>query len=91
MITTLKAMLESDTEVIDNICDDEMIADQADKTNVRDMFLDDPNAAIIGAEDDPEVAKFVASIPEDEDGKNATAEDIAKITESMDKYFEYLN
>ena len=55
------------------------------------MFLDDPNAAIIGAEDDPEVAKFVASIPEDEDGKNATAEDIAKITESMDEYFEYLN
>ena len=91
MITTLKAMLESDTEVIDNICDDEMIADQADKTNVRDMFLDDPNAAIIGAEDDPEVAKFVASIPEDEDGKHATAEDIAKITESMDEYFEYLN
>lgn len=56
--------------------------------DVKDMFLDDPDAIVIGAENDPEVAKFVDSIPvDDEDAKDATEADIKKIVESMDTYF----
>ena len=88
MINTLKAMLESDTDAVDNVTTDDMLATHANRISIRDMFLDDKEALVLGAEDDPEVAKFVESIPvDDEDAKPVTAEDVAKITESMDSYF----
>ena len=59
--------------------------------DVKDMFLDDPEALVLGAENDPEVAKFVESIPvDDEDAQEATEADVKKIVESMETYFSDL-
>ena len=56
---------------------------------VKNLFLDDPRAALVGAEDDPEIAKFVDSIPTDDpDANDATEKDVKDLVESMDYFFE---
>ena len=51
---------------------------------VRDMFLDDPDAMVIGSEDDPEVAKVVDSLP---DELPETSEVNDKDIEQLKEYF----
>lgn len=53
-----------------------------DDDDIRDTMLDDPDAIIIGAENDPEIEKIVNSLPDTviEDDE-VTTKDIEKITE----------
>lgn len=53
---------------------------------LKDAFLDDPDAMTIGSENDPKIAEFIESIPEDDDAEPVTNEDIKKITEGMTPY-----
>jgi len=52
--------------------------------SVRDMFLDDPDALVIGSEEDPEVAKMVDSLP---DELPETAEVTDSDVEEIKEYF----
>lgn len=54
--------------------------------DLRDTFLDDPNAAVIGAENDPKINKFIESIPEDDELEPLTNKDIEKLTASTESY-----
>lgn len=51
--------------------------------SIKDAFLDDPEMQVIGAENDPEINKLIAMIPEYEgDGKDV---DLKSLEESLDK------
>lgn len=50
--------------------------------DIKDVFLDDPEAMAIGGENDPKIAKFIESIPEDDEAEPVTNEDIEKIEEA---------
>jgi hypothetical protein len=69
----------------------EYISEKATDSDIRDMFLDDPEANTIGAENDPEVAKFVNSIPEDDGMDELTSSDVDKIAEEASYDFDSVN
>lgn len=51
--------------------------------NIKDIFLNDPDALAITAENDPEINDFISKIPEDSEGEELTDKDIDDIAESM--------
>ena len=55
------------------------IAESIADDDLRDTFLDDPEAAVIGAENDPGISKFIESIPEDDELEPLSNKDIEKI------------
>jgi hypothetical protein len=75
MLNKLKALLEADTEIKDPA--DDVVDTFADidpreiksREDIRDMFLDDPQAQIIGAENDPRINEILEKIPVDDDGE----------------------
>lgn len=50
--------------------------------DIKDVFLDDPETALIGAEDDPEIEALVDKVPEYSDDPDVK-EDIESLTESV--------
>lgn len=54
-----------------------------DDGDIQDAFLDDPDLAVIGAENDPEIAKLIDDIPEYDDKENISDEDLEKMEESF--------
>lgn len=52
--------------------------------SIKDVFLDDPDAVVIGAENDPEIAKLVKDIPAyEEDDDEEIKEEIKAMTEGL--------
>lgn len=84
MLTELRAMLAESTEVI---MDDDatlMLSAVKDENDyIKDAFLDDPDAIVIGGENDPMIKSFIEKIPEDDATDPITNKDIDKIVESM--------
>lgn len=53
-------------------------------TSVKDLFLDEPDVALIGAENDPKIKGLIDRLPEyDEDGGDEIAEKVDALTESF--------
>lgn len=84
MLQTLKAKMRND--VMFNGALESALYRLTESTDddIKDIFLDDPEAIVIGAEDDPKIEKIVDSIPEDvdEDTKEVTAKDIEDLVEN---------
>ncbi len=52
--------------------------------DIKDVFLDNPEMALLGAEEDPEVRKLVEDVPEyDDDNDKETKRDIEALTEAL--------
>lgn len=84
MLSELRAMLKEGTEtVIENDTSLMMDALNDDNQFIKSAFLDDPDTMVIGAENDEAIAKFIESVPEDDEADPVTDEDIEKIAESM--------
>jgi len=82
MLTTLKAKMRNDVEFRTSLeAASEYISENID--DIKDIFLDDPDALIIGAENDPEIAKLVDSLPDDPDVEEVTAKDIEDLVEGF--------
>lgn len=84
MLTELRAMLAESTEVI--MDDDATLMLNAVKSEndyIKDAFLDDPDAIVIGGENDPTIKSFIEKIPEDDEIDPVTNKAIDKIVESM--------
>jgi hypothetical protein len=54
-----------------------------DDADIKDAFLDDPDMAVLGAENDPEIAKLVGDLPEFDEQEECTEDDLDKIEESF--------
>jgi len=55
-----------------------------DDEDIKDTMLNDPDALVMGAEDDPEIEKLVDKIPDTSfEDDEVTDSDIEKITESV--------
>jgi uncharacterized protein (DUF1778 family) len=52
-------------------------------SDIKDAFLDDPDMAVMGAENDPEIAKLVDQIPEYEGQDEVSDEEIERLEESF--------
>lgn len=78
MILGLKKMLNEETKL-------DILSEAAKQvtTDVKDLFLDDPETALIGAEEDPEIAQLVNTIPEYDDHDEETEREIEKLTENL--------
>ena len=90
MLNKLKALLEADTEIKDP--SDDAVDTFADidpreiktREDIRDMFLDDPQAQIVGAENDPRIIEILEKIPVDDDGEEPISKKEAeKLAESI--------
>ena len=84
MLTTLKEIIRNDVEFGTSLESAmEHISESGD--DIKDVFLDDPDAMVIGAENDPEIAKLVNSLPDDvnEEVNDITEKDIADIVEGF--------
>lgn len=75
MFDTIKKSV-SDPKIID------LMMESTTDDDIRDAFLDDPELIAVGGENDPEIDKFIETIPEDDDIEPVTNEDIDKIAES---------
>lgn len=84
MLTTLKAMMRNDVEFKSSL---ESSIDTVVENNddIRSIFLDNPDAMVIGAENDPEIKKLVDSLPDDvnEETNDVTDKDIEDIIEGF--------
>ncbi len=82
MLKYIKEQIKEKTYMTLSEAVSEKISDGDDE--VRDMFLDDPEAMMIGAEDDPEIEKMVNALPDEMPETMEVGEkDIAKIKESF--------
>ena len=85
MLTTLKAKMRNDVEFGTSLeAASEYISENND--DIKDVFLDDFDALVIGAENDPEIAKLVDSLPDDPDVEVVTASDIEKIEDLVEGF-----
>lgn len=83
-------MLEADTEIkdpSDGVVDTFADIDPREiksREDIRDMFLDDPQAQIVGAENDPRINDLLDKIPTDDDGEEPISKKEAeKLAESI--------
>lgn len=83
MLTELRAMLEGHNDVVNPGADELDISGARTSDDVKDIFLDNPNAMVIGAETDPEITKFIEKIPVDEEDRPLTAKEIEELEESV--------
>jgi len=51
--------------------------------DVKDIFLNDPDIAVIGAENDPEIKKLVSNIPEYDHDNEDIEEKVENVVENM--------
>lgn len=51
--------------------------------DVKDIFLNDPDIAVIGAENDPEIKKLVSNIPEYDYDNEDIEEKVENVVENM--------
>lgn len=59
----------------------DLISENLEMDEVRNAFLDDPDSMSIGAENDPEIQKFIESIPVDDDDVSISEEELDKLAE----------
>jgi len=89
MLNKLKALLEADSEINEpsGVVDTSADIDPRElktREDIRDMFLDDPQAQIIGAENDPKINELIEKIPTDDDGEAPiTKKEAEKLAESI--------
>ena len=84
MLTTLKAKMRNEVEFKTSLESAlEYVSENGD--DIKDVFLDDPDAMVIGAENDPDIAKLVDSLPDDvnEEINEITEKDIEDIVEGF--------
>lgn len=56
---------------------------EASKARIKDVFLDDPEAVVIGAENDPEIEKLLKKVPEYGEIDAGDIEALKKLEESL--------
>lgn len=81
MLENLKKMIRDDsipTSVMEAAAD--RLTD--DDSDIRDAFLIDKDGVTIGAEDDPEVEKFIERIPEYDDEEEISEEELENMIEN---------
>lgn len=78
----LRALKESVFKAeMDNVLVEAVIEGTTD--NIKDAFLEDPDAVVIGAENDPEIDKLVKDLPEYGEVGAKDIEDLKKLEESL--------
>lgn len=60
----------------------DVIMEATADTDIKDMFLDDMDVVVLGAENDPQIKRLIDSIPAYEEADGEFASKIAAITES---------
>lgn len=83
MLTTLKATIQNDVEY-KGALESALETLYENNDDVKSIFLDDPEAIVIGAENDPKIAELVENIPDDasEETAEITDKDIEEIAEN---------
>lgn len=78
----LRALKESVFKAeMDNVLVEAVIEGTTD--SIKDAFLEDPDAVVIGAENDPEIDKLVKDLPEYGEVGAKDIEDLKKLEESL--------
>ena len=84
MLTTLKSMMRTDVEFKTSLESAmEVISESTD--DIEDIFLNDTDAMVIGAENDPVIKKLVDAIPDDvnDETNEVTEKDIEELVENF--------
>ena len=76
MLTELKKAIAMET------ANDDVNTDLADDS-IKAEYLDDPEGAIIGAENDPEIKKFIEMIPESDDLDPVSEKEVNEIINNV--------
>lgn len=82
MLENLKKMIRSDsmpTSVMEAAAD----RMRDDDSDIRDAFLIDRDGVSIGAENDPEVEKFIERIPEYDDEEEISEDEMEEMIENF--------
>ena len=75
MLDVLKEQLRVDETT-------DLVMESSNDDNVRDMFLDDVDLAVLGAENDPEINSLIDKIPPYKDNDKNVEKEIEAISES---------
>lgn len=75
MLEVLKEQLRVDKTT-------DLVMEASQNQDVRDIFLDGMDAAVLGAENDPSINSFIAKIPEYDEYDTDFAKEVEALTES---------